>query len=346
MGGDDRQVAQVVDDALVPGGVDRRLELDRRDALDDPAVVGVVRVARDRAGREQRSHVAARRPGAGPSRSRRAGRRSRGRPTRRTARAARRSPSPRPGGRASRRAASRGRGRPRGRARSGRALRGRRRRPTTGRGRARARAGRRPRRSAAPSGARAPRRQSGRGWRRGARAGRACGARPARSGRGRRSCGGAFSSSRALGRRPDDPPLHRARLARQDQLAAERAQERLGDGRRAGPGAGRATAGRSGRSTGRAGSGARTACGRRRSRGRSAARSSASSPVARRQTTPSGCCQATARPAGSVGVQDAVPPRPRRVARPASGQSERVRAAWAEVGGDHGPRIVTFCPGT
>ena len=36
MGGDERQTAQVLDDALVPGCVDRQLELERRDVLEDP----------------------------------------------------------------------------------------------------------------------------------------------------------------------------------------------------------------------------------------------------------------------------------------------------------------------
>ena len=72
--------------------------------------------------------------------------------------------------------------------------------------------------------------------------------------------------------------------------------------------------------------------------------SSASSPVARRQTIPSGRCQATARPSGRLAFS--TPSLHVLVASeaPASGKRERVRPAWANVGGDHGPRIVTFFP--
>jgi len=58
VGGDERQTVQVLGDALVPGRVDRRLELERRDVLEDPAVVGEVGVAGDRPRRDQRPHAA------------------------------------------------------------------------------------------------------------------------------------------------------------------------------------------------------------------------------------------------------------------------------------------------
>ena len=111
------------------------------------------------------------------------------------------------------------------------------------------------------------------------------------AGRGRRTSAAHGATRAGVGRRADDPPLHRARLARQDQLAAERAEERVGDGRRAAPGAARAGAGPRWPRTGHAGSGGRTACGRRRSRGRSASRSNASSFVARRSRAPSGAAR-------------------------------------------------------
>ena len=192
------------------------------------------------------------------------------------------------------------------------------------------------RRSAAPSAARARPSASAaarvaprRAWRPSLRS--SAGEKRARSA----VVGGMLSPSRRLGRRADDPPLHRARLARQDQLAAERAEQRLGDGRRAAPAGARAAAGPSAPSSGsrwkRRTNGVWSSSIPRQKR----SWSSASSPVARRQTTPSGRCQATARPAGTIGVQDPVAERAGRIDARSGREGERIGPARAQVGGDH-----------
>ena len=278
-----------------------------------------------------------------PARSRRAGRRSRARPTRRTARAARRSPSPRPAGRASR-PSSFTRPRSPSSPRSNRPSPSRQTTPTDHGPRPRSRSSRSATAAVGCSFRRSSSQRAEADERRaapGVQAERAeLGGREAA--RGRRRSAARAASRAALGRRADDPPLHRARLARQDQLTAERAQERLGDGRRAGPGAARAAAGRRvpmQRVALEAEHERRVVVVDRR--GRSASRSKrllARRPQVRRRRP--AAARRPPRPAGSSASR--TPSRNVRVASlaPPRGERERVRAARAEVGGDHEPSIV------
>ena len=270
---------------------------------------------------------------------RRAGRRSRGRPTRRRARAARRFPRPRRAGPRARRRASRGRDRGPGLARTGRALPARRRRPTTGRGRARARAAARRRRSASSSAPRgrvprqrrisaAPRRapsprlrKPGRreaaevgGGRRGVQAVelRACtrGSRAVRSG------------ARGLPGSAGRPPRGAARAPRSRCASA----------------AGRAGAGSTLRAAGRRRSGAGTRSGRRPGRARSARARRPTSLSAATRIAPSGAWPACTRSSSSVDrdrrAQQPVAHLARRVARVAAGERSEYGPAGREPGLD------------
>ena len=160
------------------------------------------------------------------------GTRTRARPTPRTERGASPCPRSRPSGPRSQSRPSAARGRRRCRGRTGRAPASRRRRPSTGRSRAPARASRRPRplEQAQPFGVE---RAADADERR-----RLAGRKPVAVELGGREAsevlrsGGAWSCRRAVSCR-GEAPLDRARLAGGDQLAADRAQEGMRDGRRA-----------------------------------------------------------------------------------------------------------------
>ena len=114
---------------------------------------------------------------------------------------------------------------------------------------------------------------------------------PPRS-RGRRRDMEPLRSGRA--QRADDLLLEPPRALRLDQLAAERAEERLRDGRARAPAAGRAARWSRGRAADRARSGAGTPSGRRRARASSAAAWPPPRTPRGSRPMPSGDCQARA----------------------------------------------------
>ena len=140
------------------------------------------------------------------------------------------------------------------------------------------------------------------------------------------------------GRSPDDPPLHRAGLAREDQLAAQRAQQRVGDG-------GEPDRAQSAQPAHR-GPEQRVALEAEDERrvvvvdpeaeaelleGLVSGRAEADDPV--------GLLPGDAAAGGEHGREHAVAEGARRIAGVARGERQGVRTAWTQLGADHRRRI-------
>jgi hypothetical protein len=143
----------------------------------------------------------------------------------------------------------------------------------------------------------------------------------------------------ALCRGSDDPPLHRARLAREDQLPAEGAEERVRN--RRGPQRPQAAQHPDGAAD------ERVAAEPEDERRVVVVDPEAEPHLLERLLAGRAHVQRPVRPlpgdraaARELGVEDRVAERSRRVAGQPCGEPERIRTARAHVGDDHGPRIV------